>query len=216
MDDELNVYGSDFRPAWEEFAKEMERAFHPKAGDPENRPLATQQVRYVLASMAIADLLDRVGSHGLAEHFHFLAAAMNDLVEGIPHPLFRTEIPSGRGRHADTSAVWDIRSSVCVSIELLLAGGMDEESAIQLIVSKHGKAFQKLLRSKADLKSSIKNWMKSFANDEVRNELALSTYKAGMDLFSTLKSKHSGDLFRQVGEAMAAKAAERASALVSA
>lgn len=216
MDDELRVYGPNFLPAWEEFARAMERAFHPKGGDSENRPLATQQARYVLASMAIAELLDRVGPREIAEHFHFLAEAMNDLVDGIPHPLFRIETPSGPGRQPDTSAVWRLRSSVCISIELLVAGGTDEEGAVQLIATKHGKDLQKLLRSKADLRTSIKNWMKAFANDEVRNEVALSTYKDGMELLSSLKLKHSGDELRRAGEAMAEKVAGRASALVSA
>ena len=149
-----------------------------------------------------------------ADRFHFLAEAMQDLVEGLPHPLFKVEALSNkRGRHPDPSAVWRIRSNVCIGVELLMAGGMDEDAAIKFVANKHKKAFKNLLRPNAELRSSITTWRKAFANDEVRNDVALSSYKEGMVLLPSFRQQCTGEQFRRAGETVSEKAAERAATL---
>lgn len=215
MDDgHRSVYDADFFVAWEKLADQIKFSFQAAESEAESRPLATQQVRYVLANISIAYFLDEIGQGDLAAHFHFLAEAMNDLVDGIPHPLFKVEAPSKRGRQPDTSAIWRIRSTVCIGIEFLIAGGMSDDGAIQFVAKKHKKELASLLRPNADLKSSIKTWLKSFANDDVRNEVALSSYKQEAAHLETLRLKYTGDQIRGVGEHLVAKAAERASSLV--
>jgi len=210
-----SLYDEKFFTAWEKFAEEIVLVFEAASADSAGRPLATVQTRYVLANLALAHLMKSLGKEHIAEQFHLLAEAMQDLVEGLPHPLFKVEVPEKkRGRHPDSSAVWRIRSNVCIGIELLMAGGLDEEAAISLVVKKHKKALGNLLRPNAEILSSIRTWLKAFANDEVRNEVALSSYKEGLTLLPSLKQKFSGDQFLRAGETVSEKAAQRAAALV--
>jgi hypothetical protein len=177
--------------------------------------LAAEQTRYVHASLAIAKLLKTVGQEELAGKFHSLAEALQDVVEGLPHPLFSVERPKATGgRRPDTAAVWRTRSSLCAGLEFLMAGGgMDQESAINLVIKRHRTQFGKLLRPGAELKSSIRTWMKSFATDAVQNEVALSSYKLSMHELAAAKSDYSGSAIKQTGECLIASAAERAARL---
>ena len=94
-----------------------------------------------------------------------------------------------------------------------MAGGMDEDAAIKFVANKHKKAFKNLLRPNAELRSSIKTWRKAFANDEVRNDVALSSYKEGMVLLPSFRQQCTGEQFRRAGETVSEKAAERAATL---
>lgn len=85
--DRLSVYDSDFFIAWEKFAGDISRAFYEAAGDEIIRPLATQQARYTVAVIRVAELLTAVGEKEIANKFYVLAEAMNDLVEGDLPPL---------------------------------------------------------------------------------------------------------------------------------
>lgn len=205
----------DFTSAWKSCADQMKFAFEVPDSQAEEQPLASQQSRYVLAIMSFAFFLDQVGQRDIAHHFHFLAEAMNDLGDGIPHPLFSISAPDGKGgRKQDTSAVWRTRSIICVGIESMKAGGVTEEDAIKQISKVYRRALVNLLRPSAGLESSIRTWMKSFANDEVRNEIALSTYKQGLSGLSLYRSKFTGEELRLAGERLVSDAAKRASSLV--
>lgn len=213
--DLLSVYDSGFFIAWERFAGDISRAFYEATDDAITRPLATQQARYTVAIIRVAELLTAVGEKEIANRFYVLAEALNDLVEGIPHPLFKVETPTNkRGRKPDTSAIWRIRSNVCIAIEFMKAGGMTEDDAIAQVSKAHKAALVNLLRPNTEIKSSIKTWLKSFANDEVRNEVALSSYKHGVAPLSSLRLKFSGDQIRHVGEQLILDAAKWASSIV--
>ncbi|OSI67640.1 hypothetical protein [Bradyrhizobium canariense] len=215
MTDNPSLYDDGFLAAWETFADEVTLAFKVGASDEAERPLAAEQTRYVVASMAIAKLLKAVGQDETAGKFHLLAEAMQDVVEGLPHPLFSVERPkTAGGRRPDTSAVWRTRSSLCAGLEYLIAGGnLDQDIAINLTAKKYRTQFAKLLRPGADLKTSIRTWMKSFATDAVQNEVALSNYKLSMSGLSAAKTDFSGSAIRQAGERLIAAAAERAARL---
>lgn len=210
-----SIYCSDFFAAWETFADEVTEAFKMASSDEADRPLATQQTRYVLAIMATAKLLRAVDQKETAEKFHLLAEAMQDVVEGLPHPLFSVEQPKAKsGRRPDTAAVWRTRSTLCAGIGYLMAGGnLDQDEAIDLITKKHSKQLGKLLRPGAHLKPSIRTWMKSFATDDVQNEVALKNYKLSMSGLVTAKAEFSGTEIKKAGERLIGAAAERASRL---
>jgi hypothetical protein len=211
MDQERSMYTPEFFMAWEKMTGSVENAFrYVGDGSEQNRPIALHQTRYVLASLAMAQLFKDLEQQELAAQFHFLAEAMQDLVDGIAHPLFKVEAPSRPGRQPDTSVVWRIRSSVCIGIEFLIAGGMKDDEAVQFVAKKHKKALTKILRPNAELKSSLKTWLKSFANDEVRNDVALASYKEGIARLTGLRSKYTGEQIRSAGENLVASAAERA------
>jgi hypothetical protein len=203
-----SLYDADFFIAWERFAEEVSLAFEAAASEAEGRPLATEQTRYVLANMAIAKLLRTIGQNDLAKKFHYLAEALHDVVEGVKHPLFKVEAPSGKaGRQRDTSAAWRIRANLCVGIEFLKAGGMDEAEAIKQVIKKYKKSISRLLRPNTTLDSSLRSWIKSFASDEVLNDVALSTYKDGMESLQALKPRFTDERVCAAGMHLIGKAA---------
>lgn len=210
-----SAYNAEFFAAWEKFADEIVLVFQAASADLELRPIATAQSRYVLANMALAQLMKSIGQRDIADRFHFLAEALQDLVEGTPHPLFKIEATeSRRGRNPDVSAVWRIRANICIGIVFLMAGGMTEDNAIQHVAKTYKEALTKLLRPGADLKSSIKTWLKSFANDEIRNDVALSVYKTGMEQLEVFKSETTPNRILNVGVHLIEGAAEDAAEFV--
>jgi hypothetical protein len=114
-----SIYDDDFFKAWETFADQIKLVFQCGGPEAEARPIATKQTQYVLASMALARLLKDAGQPETAAHFHTLAQALQDVVEGVSHPLFKVEkidkhAAGKRGRQNDTSETWGIRSRLCL------------------------------------------------------------------------------------------------------
>ncbi|CAN5194584.1 hypothetical protein BH10PSE11_BH10PSE11_08470 [soil metagenome] len=211
MNDAPSIYEPEFFVAWETFAESISNVFQAGAEDAILRPRATMQTRYVLASMAVAQLLKSIGQNKTAGHFHLLAEAMQDLVDGIDHPLFKIEGPGKPGRPPDSSSMWRERASVCIALEFLVAGGMDTEKAIEFVWKKHRVGLAKLQRTNTDLKKSLGGWLKSFAMDEVTNDVALSSYKEGMKMLAAGRTINSPEQLRLAGERLIAGASERAS-----
>jgi hypothetical protein len=207
--------GPEFFAAYETFAHNMDLAFKMGQTSETDQPLATEQTRYLGACMSVASFLKAAGCDEAAGKFYLLAEAMRDVAEGLPHPLFSVEQPKKMGgRRADTTAVWRTRATLCAGLEFVMVGGdMDQDPAINLVAREYRKQFAKLLRPGADLKSSIRTWMKSFATEEVQNDVALSIYKLRMTELTTAKSDFSGNEIKQGGERLIAGAAERAARL---
>lgn len=209
-----SIYSEDFFAAWETFAEELTLAFQLNGPDAAERPLATEQTRYVIANMALAKLLRKLGQNESAGKFHLMAEGLQDLVEGIQHPFFKVEKPTGKaGRRNDTSAVWRTRSSVCIGLEFMIASPMEPNDAIAWAAKKHRQKLAKLQRPGTDLKKSLETWRKSFATDSVSNDVALSSYKLGISQLKAAQQVHAGNAIRQAGERLIAGAAERAALL---
>ncbi|APG11417.1 hypothetical protein BKD09_24085 [Bradyrhizobium japonicum] len=207
-----SLSGPEFFAAWDSFTDEVALAFEIGGLDVVDSPLATKQMRYVAANVAIWKLLNAIGRKETAEKFFELAEALQDVAVGLPHPLFSVERPqSAGGRRPDTSAVWRARASLCAGLAYFIAGsGLDPEAAIALVIKEHGKKLSKMLRPGAELKKSIRTWMKSFETDDVQNVVALSNYKRTIIELKTAKSNFSGTDIKQAGERLIARAAERA------
>lgn len=212
MDEELSLYQPEFFLAWESFVEDLEKAFESEHSSAETiRPLALQQTRYVLANMALAELFKRLGRNKTADKFHLLAEALEDVVTGISHPLFKVETQVGKaGRRPDTSAVWRVRANVVLALEYILVGVVDPDPILKDIAKRYRSQLAKLQRPGTDLKSSLKTWMKSFATDEVRNEVALSSYKEGRRIFEAARPNYTNHQLRSVGEGLLRSAASRA------
>jgi hypothetical protein len=204
----------EFFIAWVTFLQEFDHAFRDAPVEEASRPLATEQTRYVLAIGAVAKLLRQVGERDKASKFHPLAEALQDHVDGNRNPLLGIEMPTGKaGRRPDTSAVWRLRSNLCIGLEFMIAGGMEPETAISQIANQHHGKLEKLLRPGADLKSSIRTWRKSFANDEVTNGAALAIYKEDMKTLQHARAEHLGNEVRKAGEKLVITAAEQSARL---
>lgn len=214
MDQERSIYTPEFFLAWEKMAGSMENAFrYVGDGFEDGRPLALQQTRYVLASMALAQLFKDLGQQEYAANFHVLAEGLQDLVDGIPHPLFKVERSARRGRQGNTSAVWRIQASLCIGLRFMMAGGAAQSDAVASVIKKHKNSLKKLLRPGAELRTSISSWLKKFESDDVSNDVALSSYKTGISAIPDAKNKFSGEHLRLVGAKLVAAAAARADQL---
>jgi hypothetical protein len=181
---------------------------HDRAkGDAHTRPVAAKQKQYMLAISAVTKFLHTVGKDNTAAPFFLLAEAMQDLMEGKTHPLFKVQkadehAASKRGRQFDTTETWRLRASLCVGIQYLIASGMEQDEAVNLVVRKHRMQLQKLLRPGSDLETSIPTWLKTFATDATTNEDGLFTYKDGMRLLEEDKTSADGAKLRQFGANM--------------
>jgi hypothetical protein len=211
-DEELSLYQPEFFLAWETFVERIEEAFESEqVAAEEKRPLALQQTRYVLANMALATLFKNLGRQKTADKFHLLAEALEDVVGGVAHPLFKVETPTGKaGRRPDTSAVWRTRASVVLALEYILVGAGDADPILKDVAKRYRGQLASLQRPGTDLKSSLRTWIKSFATDEVRNEVALSSYKDGMRMLEAAKAQYTNAQLKSVGEKLLTTAAKRA------
>jgi hypothetical protein len=222
-DDYVSIYNAAFFKAWKTFNDEIGRVFNCEVAEQEARPVATKQTRYVLANLAIADLFYDIGQRETAAHFHKLAEALQNVVEGINHPLFKVEkadrdAAGKRGRQHDTSETWRIRASLCIGIEFLIASDTDKdnarENAISFVDRKHRKQLVKLLRPGTNLKSSLRTWLKTFATDATTNRAALDAYKTGIEGLSAAQTTYTAAQIRSAGERLVSVAAERAADVV--
>jgi hypothetical protein len=212
-----SIYSPDFFKAWEKFADQINLVFQYDQ-EAEARPIATKQMQHVMASLVVAQLLTDVGQPETAAHFHTLAEALQDVANGISHPLFKVEktdkfAAGKRGRQHDTSETWRIRSSLCIGVEFLIAGGLDQDAAVTFVIQKHRKQLVKLLRPGTGLKSCLQTWLKTFATDATSNDVALVSYKEGMRGLEVARvCRPEGDI-RSAGEQLVARAAVRAAKL---
>ncbi|MBA2397889.1 MAG: hypothetical protein H0V72_04180 [Bradyrhizobium sp.] len=216
-DDAPSLYDANFFQQWEAFAEQVQLTFDYGGPDSIEHSIATKQMQYVQASMAVARLLRNIGQREAGGHFHKLAEALQDVVEGINHPLFKVqklEKPSKRGRQNDTSEIWRIRSFLCIGVQFLIVGGLEQDDAVTLVAQRHRMQLTRLTRPGTNLKSSLPTWLKSFAGDVVTNEAALSSYKVGMRSLDVYKAEKSKNDIRVEGERLVAGAAANASALI--
>jgi hypothetical protein len=212
IDANPSIYTPEFFAAWETFLSRLEFGFETEDPSLAELPRTEQQGRYVLANLALADFFKTLGDSKTADKFHFLAEAFQNLTNGIVHPLFKVEKPSGKaGRPQDPSAVWRVRADVVLALQNIIAAGLDIDEAVKIAVKKHSKELSSLQRPNTDLSSSLRTWLKSFATDVVGDDVALDAYKFGMHLLEGNKSQCPGEQLKLLGENLLAGAAERAS-----
>jgi hypothetical protein len=219
MTDGPSIYGAEFFAAWETFADQIKLVLQDGWPEAVERPIATKQNQYVLANLAIAKLMRDVGQPETAAHFFTLAEALQDVVEGISHPLFKVEkidkhAAGKRGRQHDTSETWSGRALLCIGVQFLIAGGMDQDAAVAFVIRKHRMQLTKLLRPGTDLKSSLPTWLKTFATDATNNDVALSDYKHGMTRLAEYRACQPQSDVLDFGEKLVAMAAADAANLV--
>jgi hypothetical protein len=210
------IYDPDFFKAWEKFGERVNTIFdRPAPPEQERRGVAEVQRKFALGCMAVKDLLEDSGEFAASKQFFQLATAFQDLVDGIPNRMFAA-VPKKRkgGRHPDSTAVWRIRGRVCFALEALIASGIDDKRVRAEAVKKYGVKLSKLLRTKASLKSSLKNWQSAFADGAVRNVIALSFYQRDIEGLKVAIPKVTPDALRHYAEEILEEAASEANEVV--
>jgi hypothetical protein len=212
----VSEYSPGFFKHWETFADDVSRAFANAGPVQPDRPIIEQQKQYILAISAVAKLLRHVNQgdpavHEISDRFLQMAFALEDLTNGIPHPLFKAATDGKQGRPSDSTGVWIIRSTLCLSLEYLAAAGVDD--GIALAVRKHRKQFEKLQRPNTDLKKSLASWRKGFASEQVANQIALRRYQYGVGVLNSDRQRLTDEKLRSTGENLLSQAAARAGVL---
>jgi len=109
-------YTINLQRAFGDLLPELKRAYGQPAYD-----AADTRSRHVLALLAVADFLNRVGPTGdladFANQFAKLAQALQDVAAGISAPLLTPALAN----RSDQTVVWRARAHVAVAVETMCA-----------------------------------------------------------------------------------------------
>lgn len=154
-------------------AERLSRAFTtaPIVGD--------ERHRYVNALLAIAKFFDGLGLFDTyAEKFATLAAALNDLDNGIVREILK---PAHiENRIPDPTEVWVGRAYVAIAIDALIKAGNNPEEAKLFIQAKEYSPLSALATKKANsLSTAAWEWRSRFHQNRIKNDVAKKVFEAG-------------------------------------
>ena len=163
-------------------AERLSRAFTalPIVGDERNR--------YVNALLAIAKFFEGLGPFDTyAEKFITLAAALNDLDNGIVRPVLKPK--PVENRIPDPIEVQVGRAYVAIAIEALIKAGNKTDEAKLFIQAREYSPLSALATKKADnLWTAGSEWRYRFRQNRIKNDVAQKVFKAGHQHLKTLSS----------------------------
>jgi hypothetical protein len=151
------------------------------------RDAAEMRSQHVLALLAIAQFLNRVGPDGdpthFADQFANLAQALDDVHEGISAPILNPV----RTKRSDQTVVWRARAHVALAVETMQRCGHSRESAAEWAAKKHPglkqlttKSGTHMRRSKS-LEKAMVSWCEDFSSRKIRNDYAARVYSDGLN-----------------------------------
>ena len=163
-------------------AERLSRAFTaaPIVGD--------KRHRYVNALLAIAKFFDGLGPFDTyAEKFATLAAALNDLDNGIVRGILKPAHIANR--IPDPVEVWVGRAYVALAVEALIKAGNNAEEAQLFIQAKQYSPLSALVTKKANnLWTAVLEWRYRFRQNRIKNDVAKKVFEAGHRHLKTLSS----------------------------
>jgi hypothetical protein len=163
-------------------AERLSRAFTaaPVVGD--------ERHHYVNALLAIANFFDGLGLFDTyAEKFATLAAALNDLDNGIVRPVLKPKPVANR--IPDPIEVWVGRAYVAIAIDALIKAGNNPDEAKIFIQAKEYSPLCALATKKADnLWTAGLEWRYRFRQNRIKNDVAQKVFDAGHRQLKTLSS----------------------------
>src|SRR5262249_10460314 len=167
---------------YRQLAERLSRAFTalPVAGD--------ERHRYVNALLAIAKFFDGLWPFDFyAEKFITLAAALNDLDNGIVRPVLK---PSpAENRIPDPIEVWVGRAYVAIAIDALIGAGNNPAEAKIFVQAREYSPLSALATKKADnLWTAGLGWRYRFRQNRIKNDVAQKVFEAGHEHLKTLSS----------------------------
>ena len=145
----------------------LNRVFGASAANPENTDMRRDQ--HKMAQMQVGVFLSSVGLRDIGEQFYFLACALDDLGEGIPHPVLTAKKRKG-GRTPDRADVWAVRGLVAIAIDCYRKAGKSEADIAKTITKQ--KEFAALLRPNTNLKTAPFGWLDQLRDGQVQSILA--------------------------------------------
>jgi hypothetical protein len=163
-------------------AERLSRAFTaaPVVGD--------ERHRYVNALLAIANFFDGLGLFDTyAEKFATLAAALNDLDNGIVRGILKPAHIANR--IPDPIEVWVGRAYVAIAIDALIKAGNNPDEAKLFIQAIEYSPLSALATTKANsLSTAAWEWRSRFHQNRIKNDVAKKVFEAGRRHLKTLSS----------------------------
>ena len=141
--------------------------------------LGEERHRYVNALLAIANFFDGLGLFDTyAEKFATLAAALNDLDNGIVRPVLKPK--SFANRIPDPIEVWVGRAYVAIAIDALIKAGNKPDEAKLFIQAREFSPLSALATKKANsLSTAAWEWRSRFHQNRIKNDVAKKVFEAG-------------------------------------
>jgi hypothetical protein len=174
-------YTINLQRAFGDLLPELNHAYGQPARD-----AAEMRSQHVLALLAIANFLNRVGPDGdlahFADQFVKLAQALQDLDGGIRAPILTLALAN----RSDQTVVWLARAHVALAVETMRGRGGSRKSAANWAAKKH-PGLKKLItergadmeRSKS-LEKAIISWCEDFSSGKIKNHYAARIYSEGL------------------------------------
>jgi hypothetical protein len=150
--------------------------------------VSDERHRYVNALLAIAKFFDGMGLFDTcAQKFATLAAALNDLDNGIVRPVLKPK--PVENRIPDPIEVWVGRAYVAIAIEVLINAGNKTDEAKLFIQAREYSPLSVLATKKADnLWTAGLEWRHRFRQNRIKNVVAKKVFDAGNRHLKTLSS----------------------------
>jgi hypothetical protein len=125
-------------------------------------PATVNRWRYIIAMRDVADFLFDLGLPQLGAHFATLAAALNDLENGIVDPLLQPQ-EIGSGSRPRSSSEWTKKALVATVVTWLIRSGLKRDAAAEYVV-KHYPDVKKLVVSTrtSKPKTAVLSWYDEF------------------------------------------------------
>jgi hypothetical protein len=173
---------------YRQLAERLNRAFTaaPIVGD--------ERHRYVNALLAIAKFFDGLGLFDThAEKFITLAAALNDLDNGIVRPVLKPK--PIENRIPDPTEVWVGRAYVAIAIEALIksealikAGNRLAEAKLFIQAREYSPLSVLATKKAKNLWTAGREWRHRFRQNRIKNVVAKKVFDAGNRHLKTLSS----------------------------
>src|SRR5262245_54128070 len=173
--------------------------------------------QHVLALLAIAGFLNRVGPEGdlahFANRFAKLAQALQDLNEGVRAPILDLAL----AKRSDRTVVWLARAHVALAVETMRRCGYSRQRAAKWAAKKH-PGLKKLItesdthqRSKS-LEKAIISWCEDFSRSrKVKNHFAARIYSVGLNNLNAWAPNRNSDQMQREADRLLQEAVARCS-----
>jgi hypothetical protein len=190
--------------AFNDLLPKLNRAYGQPARDAADT-LADTRSQHVVALLAIADFLKRMGPDYLAhfaDQFAELAQTLQDANDGRRVPMFT---PAIAGR-SDQTVVWLARAHVALAVETMQRCGHNRREAAKWAAKRHPDLKQLVTERGADIERSksleraIISWRDDFSSRKVKNHYATRVYSVGLDkLKASAPNRNSDQIEAEAG-----------------
>jgi hypothetical protein len=186
-------YTINLQRAFNDLLPKLKRAYGQPAGDVEDA-----RTQHVVALLAIAGFLDRMGPDYLADcanQFAKLAQALQDVNEGRRAPMLTPVLAS----RSDETLVWLARAYVALAVATMQQCGHNRPKAAKWAAKRYPGLEQLITESAAayrsrDLEKAIISWCKDFSSGKVKkNRYAARVYSIGLDNLKAWASNCNSD-----------------------